>query len=104
MPTTTEGSGYYDCETRNTELRETYAQEQRHWLTNMGLKIGDTVKVTEKTRGFTKGWGARWNSSMTSWVGCKGAITAISPCSGVCLNDRWWFPYFILEPVGKDAV
>jgi len=66
-----------------------------------GLAIGDMVKVVRKSHSGENGWGCNWNLDMDEYVGQVLTITKICGDSGIMLNDKFKFPYFILEKVSS---
>ena len=72
---------------------EQYIRDQRKWIKNCKLKVGDTVKVISKAEDGQSGWPTIWVPSMDKVTG--GMVTGINK-DGIQIDDGAWFPFFVL--------
>lgn len=66
-----------------------------------GLKIGDIVKVVRKAKDGEKGWDNSWIDDRM-FIGDVGVIKSIDNEGITIFNNRYKFPYFVLEKVTKE--
>lgn len=67
---------------------------------NCGIEVGDKVKVLHKTANEELGWGYCWVSEMDACVGRELTVVNVKT-GGICLEDRHYYPWFVLELVEK---
>lgn len=76
-------------------------------IRQLNLKVGDTVLVTAKAKGYERGWKNSWNRAMSNCVGKEFKVLEIDSQIGVRLNiysDRFnpSFPAFVLAKVDSQ--
>jgi hypothetical protein len=68
-----------------------------------GIKVGDMVRVTRAAMSYEGGWGSRWSSRMSDYVGKKVQVIADRGVQGFRVKfgaARYAImPYFVLEEV-----
>lgn len=64
-----------------------------------GLKVGDSVKVVRKAEDYEMGWVCRWVEEMDNYIGKTLEITSNSEGYGWLLEDKFYFPTFVLQKV-----
>lgn len=64
-----------------------------------GIKVGDTVRVLRRALSYEMGWGTNWVSDMSKYIGRDFKVSRVHDTDGVLLNDKWLFPFFVLEVV-----
>jgi hypothetical protein len=80
--------------------KKTYIERQRAWVEEVGLKVGDTVKILRKAEADENGWNNNWASNMDAYVGKEVKVMQLYPDAdyGIGLGP-WDYPYFVLEKV-----
>lgn len=64
-----------------------------------GLKVGDSVKVVRKAEDYEMGWVCCWVEEMDNYIGKTLEITSNSEWYGWLLEDKFYFPTFVLQKV-----
>ena len=79
------------------EVKQLSVHDQ--FLKEMGLKVGDKVRVLRRGKSNEFGWNDSWVSpAMDSAVGKEYTISSISPSAGVTFEERLYsFPATVLE-------
>lgn len=72
-----------------------YKKDQKAWLKQTGLKVGDKVRVIAKAESQQCGWNNSWEDEMDSYVGSVQEIKSIYSDIGIHLGG-WRFPFFVL--------
>lgn len=80
-----------------------YAERQADWVEKNGIKVGSKVRVVREAVDYEDGWAAAWVRSMVPSVGKIFSVKEAGT-NGVRLDDLYWYPYFVLEPVKGQAV
>ena len=80
---------------------KSYAERQAEWLKETGVKVGSRVRVTRAALSHEYGWGTHVVPEMNNVQ--ESRVEGIDEVIGLLLEDGWWFPYFVLEPV-KEKV
>lgn len=93
---------------------EEYVVAQKEWVERTKVHKGSKVRITRIAKSDEDGWRESWASRMYECVGRIGTICSecsVDECGekgiSVCVegNGRWFFPYFVLEPVvDKDSI
>ena len=86
-------------------MEKTYEERQAE----CGLKVGDTVKISQKAEHDENGWNNGWHKDMDTWVGKTGEIIEDVKGSGFKVfceeeNNSFFFPYFVLEKVEEKKL
>jgi hypothetical protein len=84
-----------------------YAERQAKWVKEVGLKVGDKVKVVRKNVGNENGYACTgwWNHGKKEQVGKVSVVVEINrsyiclKCKEAGVDSGNFFPYFILEKV-----
>ena len=85
----------------NKTLGEAYATMQ----TAFDAKVGDEVKVLRKAKSKENGWGQVWSKmGMDSTVGKTLKVKMIHPSDGYLLENDYYYPFFVLEPMQTTIV
>jgi len=79
-----------------------YSEGLRQWREVTGIKIGDTVKCIADAPDWIGGW-----IPEMMYVGYVGKVSEFPPSYGggygsVHLDDRYWWPYWVLVKVEDD--
>lgn len=95
--------GPYACIIRKKEL--SYAERQKRWIEENGIKAGDRLRVTRKAEDYEDGWSDFWDDCMDTVVGkvvktfCPSGDNGGILCQIEGNECLWSFPYFVLEKV-----
>lgn len=79
------------------EIRKIYREKQAE----CGLRIGDTVLVTQQATSFVHGWESNWDIAMDSSVGKQYQILIIHDW-GIKLSNGYIYPYYVLKKVNTE--
>jgi len=69
-----------------------------------GLKVGDSVKVVRKAEDYEMGWVCCWVDEMDNYIGKTLEITSNSEGYGWLLEDKFYFPTFVLQKVDPAPI
>lgn len=84
-------------------MSKQYEEDQRTWIKQVGLEIGDTVKVIAECDSYTGGWGGRWGLEFPDMkVGNVGRVTEVAGSEGIRVDAYYSYPFFVLIKLEED--
>jgi len=87
-----------------------YLEQQKKWVEEVGLKIGDKVLIVGTATDEQGGWDNSWANDMDEMVGLVGTVGdaekesggKYKPEWGILVNTDgtyWYYPFFVLVKV-----
>jgi len=64
-----------------------------------GIAVGDKVRVVRAATDCENGWHNNWTESMSESVGTVKKVLEDWDCSGLYLENGFWYPCFVLEKI-----
>lgn len=85
-----------------------YVTQQRKWIAEVGLEIGDKVLIVSSTGSWESGWQDDWVEDMDDSVGLTGIVQESDGSEDAGLSVRtedgrlWNYPFFVLVKVEDE--
>jgi len=78
-----------------------YIALEKKWIELNKIKIGDNVKILRISKSHENGWAMPWGKPMNDTKNKTLKIKGLSNPNGygILLSNRFFYPYFVLEPV-----